>query len=128
MGVARAYVAVSTAVPISSGRWARTRALASTSSQARIDPARAENCKWPYLRNAAAFGVTGVHRELPQALLSPSASIFLIGELTVTVTGAGMPRPILPMFWRVYEISALSIANRGVEIVHHFSVRTRNFR
>ena len=35
-GVARAYVTVSTAVPISSGRWARTRALASTSSQVRI--------------------------------------------------------------------------------------------
>ena len=52
MGVARAYVAVSTAVPMSSGRWARTRALASTSSLGRIEwlklPA---NLALPYLRN-----------------------------------------------------------------------------
>jgi hypothetical protein len=31
----------------------------------------------------------------------------LIGQLTVTVTGAVMPRPILPIFWRVFEISAV---------------------
>jgi hypothetical protein len=51
--------ALETAVPISSGRWARTRGLASTSSQVRIDPARAENLQMTISSQRGTFWGNG---------------------------------------------------------------------